>query len=154
MSSFDLAIDTVLLNEGGYVDDPNDKGGATNFGLSQRTYPNLDIKNLTKEQAIGIYKKDFWKYDGVLDQLVATKIFDASVNLGHVAIVLLQKIVLKATPPDGIFGEVTEDAVNRAEAGALLTQYRLALAQHYQSIVTRNPQDAKFLTGWLRRANQ
>ena len=44
MAEFSLAIPIVLENEGGYVDDPNDPGGETNFGISKRSYPNVDIK--------------------------------------------------------------------------------------------------------------
>jgi lysozyme family protein len=77
------------------------------------------------------------------------------VNLGqHTAIFLLQELVLQVVKPDGLFGEVTEDAVNRQDANALLTAYRTKLTQHYQEIVKNNPAEAKFLTGWLRRANQ
>ena len=51
-------ISKVLEHEGGYVNDPKDLGGETNFGITKRWYPDLDIKNLTKEDAIEIYKKD------------------------------------------------------------------------------------------------
>ena len=51
MTDFDLAINYVLENEGGVVDDPNDPGGLTNFGISQKQYPDLDIRDLTRDQA-------------------------------------------------------------------------------------------------------
>jgi len=51
----------VLKREGGYVDDPTDRGGETKYGISKRSYPQLDIKNLTLEQALEIYRKDYWK---------------------------------------------------------------------------------------------
>ena len=60
MELFDKAMNFVGLMEGGYVNDPIDKGGETKYGISKRSYPNLDIKNLTKEQAREIYYKDFW----------------------------------------------------------------------------------------------
>jgi len=50
-TNFNLAIPVILQHEGGYVNDPNDAGGATKYGISQRTYPNLDIANLTVAQA-------------------------------------------------------------------------------------------------------
>ena len=53
-------IEVVLKSEGGYVNDPHDPGGETNFGISKRAYPSVDIKHLTKEGAIAIYKKDYW----------------------------------------------------------------------------------------------
>ena len=73
---FDMAFDRLMGHEGGYVNDPQDPGGETKWGVSKRSYPNLDIKNLTKEQAKKIFRKDFWDkvqgdklYDGVAWQL-------------------------------------------------------------------------------------
>ena len=65
-SSFDLAIPIVLENEGGYVNDPADPGGETKYGISKRSYPALDIKNLTVEQATAIYLRDFWQFGGII----------------------------------------------------------------------------------------
>jgi lysozyme family protein len=154
MALFELAAEKTLANEGGFVDDPMDKGGATNFGLSQRSYPTLNIKELTKEEALAIYKRDFWKYDDVLDQRIADKIFDMAFNMGHAAIFLLQEIVLQVVRPDGIWGPVTEDAVNRMDPNALLTAYHAKLEQHYRNIVLAKPEEMKFLDGWLWRAKQ
>jgi lysozyme family protein len=152
-SNFDIAIETVLANEGGLVEDKMDPGGLTNFGLSQRSYPKLDIRNLTREEAIEIYRRDWWHYAGIIDQRVATKILDSCVNMGeHAAIFLLQEIVLQVIKPDGIYGEVTEDAVNRLDPNALLTDYRAKLTAHYEAIAIANPTQAKFLKGWTARA--
>ena len=52
-----IIIEKVLKHEGGYVNDPTDLGGETNFGITKRFYPDVDIKNLTKEQAVEIYKR-------------------------------------------------------------------------------------------------
>jgi len=60
MANFDKVIDKVLINEGGYVNDPHDSGGETNFGISKRAYPNVNIKELTTAGAKSIYKKDYW----------------------------------------------------------------------------------------------
>ena len=51
LTTFNNIIEVVLKHEGGYVNDPNDLGGETNFGITKRFYPDVDIKNLTKEQA-------------------------------------------------------------------------------------------------------
>ena len=117
-SSFDLAIPVVLENEGGYVNDPADPGGETKYGISKRSYPALDIKNLTVEQATAIYLRDFWQFDGIIDQRVANKLFDAYVNLKHRAILYAQQIVFKSLTPDGVYGPETEDALNRADPNA------------------------------------
>ena len=152
MARFDLAILTVLRNEGGLVEDPADPGGLTNYGISQKSYPSLDIRSLTRAQAMEIYLRDFWKFDGILDQPIATKVFDATVNMGHTAIKILQRIL--GVPDDGVYGPTTEKAVNVTNPGVLLGRFRTALVDHYEAIVTANPSQAKFLDGWLRRARQ
>ena len=60
MSKFDEIIEVVLEHEGGYVNDPKDPGGETNFGIAKRSHPDVDIKNLTKEGDKEIYKEVYW----------------------------------------------------------------------------------------------
>lgn len=73
---FDTAFDRLMGHEGGYVNNPKDPGGETKWGISKRSYPHLNIKTLTKEQAKVIFRRDFWDrvhadklYDGVAWQL-------------------------------------------------------------------------------------
>ena len=61
MADFEKAVEFVLRMEGGYVNDPKDPGGETNFGIAKKSYPGVDIKNLTEEQAEEIYKRDYWE---------------------------------------------------------------------------------------------
>jgi lysozyme family protein len=152
MADFSIAIKTVLANEGGLVDDYSDPGGLTNFGISQRSYPNIDIRNLTVEGATEIYHRDFWKFDGINDQDIATKLFDAFVNMGAAAIRLMQRLV--NVTQDGQYGPMTEKAINQYDPGMLLIHYRESLCIYYQELVQKNPKLGKFLTGWLKRANQ
>jgi lysozyme family protein len=156
MADFNIAIETVLANEGStLVDDPLDPGGLSRWGISHRSYPLVDIRNLTEDQAKQIYLRDFWKYEDVIEQRVATKLLDSAVNLGeHAATFLLQEIVLQVVKPDGLIGPVTLDCVNRVDPNALLTAYRAKLEQHYRNIVLAKPEEMKFLDGWLRRAKQ
>ena len=58
--TFETAIAFVLSEEGGYSNDPNDPGGETNFGISKRSHPNVDIKNMTQDEAESIYKYLYW----------------------------------------------------------------------------------------------
>ncbi len=60
MSDFDTAVTKTLIHEGGsrVTDDPDDRGGLTRYGISQRSYPDLDIRNLTEDQAKEVYKRD------------------------------------------------------------------------------------------------
>lgn len=82
--NFETAVAHVLEVEGGYVNHPNDPGGETNYGISKRSYPHLDIAGLTREQAAEIYRRDFWEPLGAedLDPRLALLTFDAAVNHG------------------------------------------------------------------------
>jgi hypothetical protein len=84
MSNFTKVIEFVLSHEGGYVNHKDDPGGETNMGISKRAYPNLDIKNLKKQQAVEIYKRDYWDKAGCekLEFPLAACHMDASVNCG------------------------------------------------------------------------
>lgn len=96
---FAQAIAFTLQREGGYVNDPDDPGGETNFGLSKRAYPELDIRNLTLEQAAAVYRLDYWKKPGInlvaeVAPLVAVRLFDLGVNCGTVtAAKMLQRAI-------------------------------------------------------------
>jgi len=82
--SFDEIIELTLEHEGGYVHDPKDLGGETNFGITKKFYPNVDIKNLTKQQAKTIYHTDYWrraKCDEIPSRLRHIY-FDMVVNFG------------------------------------------------------------------------
>lgn len=83
MADFEQAIALVLVHEGGYTPGIlGDPGGETNFGISKSSFPDLDIKDLTVEQAKEIYKKDYWQFDDVEDQQEANCLFDCAVNQG------------------------------------------------------------------------
>jgi lysozyme family protein len=58
---FPEVFDRVIGHEGGYVNDPNDPGGETQWGISKRSYPHLNIRMLTRAEAMGIYDRDFWQ---------------------------------------------------------------------------------------------
>lgn len=159
MANFDKAVDIVLAHEGGYVNHPADPGGETKYGISKRSYPNEDIKNLTIARAKEIYFADFWKpykYDQITSDSVATKIFDTAVNTGakrafrfaqQAANTLGKNLVV-----DGIFGNGTLAAINSLSSDAFLSAYRTIQADYYKSIVAANPSKGVFLRGWLTRA--
>lgn len=159
MSNFNKAVDIVLAHEGGYVNNVNDPGGETKYGISKRSYPNEDIKNLTLTRAKEIYFADFWKpykYDQIVSDNVATKIFDTAVNTGAKrAFRFAQQAVNtlgKNIGVDGIFGNGTLAAINSVSPDAFLTAYRTIQADYYKSIVAANPSKGVFLRGWLARA--
>ena len=156
MATFDKAIGAVLEHEGGYTFDPNDPGGETKYGISRKTYPNLDIKALTLDQAKAIYKRDYWIYSRIQDQDVATKVFDMAVNLGPPAAHRLLQTALLAlgetVAVDGVFGPQTLAATNRVNPEQLLQELRARAAVYYAQTVVANPPEQKFLLGWMRRA--
>ena len=83
--SFDEIIEIVLEHEGGYVNDPDDPGGETNFGVSKRAYPNVDIKNLTEDAAKDIYRRDYWDRNHCEDlpDELRHVYFDMCINQGN-----------------------------------------------------------------------
>jgi len=152
MSRFEDAIDFVIANEGGLVNDPHDPGGLTNYGISQSSYPNVDIKNLTRIEAEAIYERDYWHYDDIASQRIATKLFDASVNMGPVRAGRLLQLALGAVEAgpvvaDGIIGSATIEAINAADENRLLDEYKARLVKYYCEL-----DKPEFLLGWLRRA--
>jgi lysozyme family protein len=153
------AFEYLMYHEGGYVNDKNDTGGETRYGISKRSYPNLDIKNLTKDQAREIYHKDFWlkaKCEEINDDNLAIKLFDLCVNTGiSQAVKLIQRALRSAkqiVAEDGLIGPNTLSAINRADPTDLLAALKSESAGYYRMIVQANPSQQKFIQGWLRRA--
>lgn len=156
---FEKAVSKVLKNEGGYVNDPKDSGGETKYGISKKSYPNLDIRNLTVDGAKCIYYRDFWepqKYNDFKSDEIAGKLFDLAVNMGtRKANELLQRALRAVGNPvkeDGIVGPITLTAVNNSDEAALLAALRSEAAGYYRSIVMKNASQQKFIKGWLNRA--
>ena len=151
---FDEIIEVVLHHEGGYVNDPKDPGGETNFGVAKRSHPDVDIKNLTKEGAIEIYKEHYWDKNKVesLSEDLRHIYFDMCVNQGRGrAVKILQRAAnakgagLKV---DGGMGPMTIAAMDGVE----LDRVRAYRVKYYADLVTRKPDLEKFYFGWFRRA--
>lgn len=156
---FEAAIIKILKDEGGYVNHKSDKGGETNFGISSRSYPNVDIKNLTVEKAKDIYYNDFWKtgpYDSLTYAPLAEKTFNTAVNAGNSrAFKLLQQAANACganVVVDGAIGPKTIAAVNSIDGAKVLAAYREQQANFYKSLVLKDSSQAVFLKGWLARA--
>jgi len=148
---FDKFITLTLENEGGYT---YDTGGETKFGISKRSYPNVDIENLTKEDAINIYKRDYYNplYDHISDSNVSFKLFDIGVNIGKTNAVKRLQWTLndyygEELIADGIFGKKTLGSVNKHKYlyPLLLLEYSL-----YYKAISKSTNN-KYLAGWLKR---
>jgi lysozyme family protein len=153
------AFEYLMYHEGGYSNDPKDAGGETKFGISKRSYPHLDIKNLTRDQTCQIYFVDFWmkcKCEQIEDENIATKFFDLAVHTGiPQASRLIQRALRAVGTPvteDGIIGPITLKAINEADSTDLLAALKSESAGYYRLIANANPSQQKFIEGWLRRA--
>ena len=163
MSDFDSAVITVLQHEGGYINNPRDPGAETCFGISKRSYPNINIRNITRGEATEIYFRDWWQkfgYCNIRDQHLATKIFDAAVNIGaKKAHQLLQRAITsfdKTILIDGICGKQTFQAIQELNeenlTAYLIDRFRILLSHYYLELTEINPANRIFLHGWLKRA--
>lgn len=159
MASFDIAIEKILVNEGGYANDPSDPGGETNFGISKRAYPSVDIKGLTKDSAKALYRRDYWQFDGCVDQAVATKLLDMSVNMGQRKAIQLLQIGLNKRwkfrlDEDGHWGPATQKAANECDEEDLMNELRAQSVFNYVEVTRVKPATLKFLYTWIRRGVQ
>ncbi len=156
---FDKAFKFLITNEGGFSNHINDKGGLTKFGITQMSYPNIDLEKLELNDAKEIYFQDFWdplKLEKIENDVVASKMLDIAVNVGnHQATVILQR-ALRAVghhvKEDGLIGNETISAVNIAEYREIIVALKSETAAYYRLITQANISQKVFLTGWLNRA--
>jgi lysozyme family protein len=159
VSSFDAALERTLKYEGGYVNNPLDSGGATNYGITQRSYdtfratsgkPKQAVDLITDDEVRTIYHDDYWKpcnCDGLPDDIAAA-VFDMAVNSGvwNAKIALQRAVRVQA---DGVVGENTIRAVN-ATQGVLLA-FLKQRAHLIGEILISKPSQAAFAAGWISR---
>lgn len=159
---FVRALKTVMRHEGGLADNPSDPGGLTKYGISQRSYPNLDIAALTREQAAEIYYRDWWRRYGYgrLPDTIAVKLMDLAVAAPAPAHRSLQRAVrangIKGLDDDGVLGPLTVAAVARCNPPSLLAALRSEFAGYCRLVAERHLAESGkpdlFLAGWLARA--
>lgn len=161
MASFEQAIEYVLENEGGDSNDAADHGGQTRFGITKKEAAahGIEISKLTRDQAKEIYRRGYWRFDGIESQRISTKLLDMAVNMGPgTAVRAVQRIL--GVQLDGAFGLLTERAINTAtDSGTVaeptdLLLYKLACAAcvRYADIVANDPSQVVFLRDWIGRA--
>lgn len=148
--TFDEIIKHVLQHEGGYVNDLKDPGGETKYGISKRSYPNVDIKALTMSAAIEIYKKDYWipcKAE-LLPAGLQHIHFDTAVNCGLLrAAKILQKSA--GVKDDGKIGSITLAAAQTCS----IEKYASQRISFYDQIIKDKPILERFRKGWEKRVN-
>ena len=156
LTEFNDIIEVVLHHEGGYVNDPDDPGGETNFGIAKRSHPDVDIANLTKRGAKEIYKETYWDKNKVESLPVYLRhiYFDMCVNQGKGTAV---KILQRATNAkgadlkvDGGMGPMTLSAINKYSPE--LDRVRCYRLKHYYDLVNGKPEQERFIFGWYKRA--
>ena len=148
MGMFDYFIERVLTHEGGYVNDPRDPGQETRWGISKRAYPQVDIRNLTRAQAVDIYRRDFWQRvrGDELPREFAFQALDAAVNHGiGNAVRWMQRAA--GVADDGVIGPVTLAAVQRAQAADLVLRFNAERLRFYAKLTTFSV----FGRGWVNR---
>jgi len=172
MNSLEYALSFVLEHEGGYVNDPDDPGGETNFGICARAYPDVDIAALTRAGAKEIYRRDYWHAQNC-DQMpahVALVMFDTAVNLGlRAAGRLLQRSinaqfidgeVVPSLVVDGVIGTRTLGTMDfyvgssRTRSLLLAKDVLLNRMDHYRGICRERSASMKYLLGWTRRVTE
>lgn len=147
--NFDMAFDRLMGHEGGYVNNPSDPGGETNWGISKRSYPNVDIKALTRDDAKAIYRRDFWEVMGNASPAVTFQVFDFAVNSGiDTALRKLQTAV--GVADDGHWGPVSRAALERMDENDVLLRL---LGQRLAFMAKLKAFDV-FGRGWAARIAQ
>jgi lysozyme family protein len=166
--NFQRALTLVLKAEGGYTNQPSDRGGPTNKGILQREYdqyrraeglPPADVRDILNAEVEDIYLHDYW-LAGRCNRMpwpVNLAHFDACVNVGVAqAAKFLQRTV--GTRDDGVIGPLTlaalASALERESPGALAARLARQRISFYRALVKRDPDQRVFLSGWLNRVNK
>lgn len=172
----------IVGREGGYVNDPDDPGGATNYGVTIHTMRRLgldldadgdvdarDVRRLTKDQAVDIFVRHYFERPRIaaLPEPLQPSVFDMYVNAGGNAIKILQRLLVEMgerVTVDGALGPqsigATETAYARAPS-AFVDAYGIARRNYYFRIGDRRPASRKYARtrsggkgGWIKRAEE
>jgi len=138
-------VTTAQKRKVGYVNDPDDSGGLTKYGVAQNKNPDVDVQNLDLDGALEIYKERYWLAGGCdsLPLPIAIFHFDCCVNHG----VSRANKMLQAVAPHS-FDESPTDICG------ILDAYATRRENFYRAIVQRRPSQSKYMKGWMRRCNE
>ena len=147
-SEFDSAFEALIGHEGGHVDHPDDPGGETKYGISKRSYPEVNIAGLTLDDAKAISRRDYWdrvRADELPSEL-RFLLFDAAVNAGVAqSIKWLQRAV--GVRDDGVIGPITLAAIADSNPHQISSNF---LGQRLKHMTDLRHWD-QFGRGWARR---
>jgi len=167
MANIDKYIPKLLALEGGFVNDPHDKGGATNMGITLGSWRTMgydkdgdgdidagDIKKLSRsdlEMFLENFFWDRWRADEIRDQKLAEMLVDWTWCSGKWGIVIPQRILL--VPDDGVVGPETLSAVNTSNPDKLLMSIYNARLAFLRNLVRKDYSQLRFVKGWVNRVN-
>jgi len=166
MANPKILIPFIQRWEGGFANDPLDKGGATMAGITIATYRTWcakngkavpetdDLRNITQPQWDDIFTTMYWnrwKASDIHSQSIANILVDWLWTSGSYGITIPQRLVRVAS--DGVVGPITLNAINTQNAKELFSSIRTARLQYINDICTRTPSNEKFRRGWLNRLN-
>ena len=169
MTNFEQSFAYLFKDEGGFVNNPSDPGGATKYGITRlvlsraRSAPvsDNDVKALTISEAKAIYKKYYWdpmSLDDIKDGRVACCIFNIDVVVGYGAAAKTAQRVCRMQDPefkvDGIFGGGTILAINEIKPEKFITAFAKLAGMEFRVIADKNPKEKVFLAGWENRAQR
>ncbi len=163
INNFSKALSFTLQFEGGFANNPKDSGGATNFGITQRTYDSYREKKgdvlqsvhfISDPEVSDIYYHNYWlaNHCDVLPDRLDIAVFDFSVNAGSEAMKELQTLI--GVTPDGIYGAKTMAAVISNYTPELLNAYFDLHEVFYKNLAKKYPKNDIFLRGWLNRTER
>lgn len=161
MADYRILKPFILKWEGGFVNDPNDSGGATNKGVTLATFRKYkgasatvdELKAITDDDWDAIFKQMYWdkfKADEIASQCVANLCVDWYWMSGTKVIKYVQRLI--GTTEDGIVGKQTLARLNAKGDGLVLDIYNYR-KDFYHRIVASRPNQKRFLRGWLNRLN-
>ena len=147
-------IERSLTEEGGYAFDPQDPGGETNWGITKRVAMQngflADMKNMTRDTAIGIYYQEYWKKIRLCDvnSVLAFQVFDFGINHGPQNSIRILQDILKVQA-DGVIGDQTMAAISGWNIESLVMAFIAGRQKYYLN----NPDYKTYGKGWLGRCS-